>query len=177
MAEPYIGEIKIFACGYAPQGWAKCDGSSMQISQNAALNALLGNTYGGDLKTYFNLPDMRGRSPLNFTTYTATLAKGLSVASLGNSGGAEAVTLNLTQIPGHNHIMGAVSSQGDQLNPTGNFYAGANGNQIYGTDTALTAFDPVMCGSTGGGAAHDNMQPFVVLNFCIATSGVWPPRQ
>lgn len=179
MSDYFLGEIRMFSFAWAPHNWALCQGQLMTITQNQALYALLGTTFGGNPPTNFNLPDLRGRvplcqgqSPISGTTYQ----QGSTYA-----GGAETVTLNAAQVPAHTHTVKAISAQGT---------AGPSDGIISSLKTAVTptvysavptsgaTFQPLNAGTVSpvGGAAHSNMQPFTVANFCIATSGIFPAR-
>lgn len=179
MTDPFLGEIRINSFNYAPKGWASCDGQSMIIQQNAALYALLGVAFGGDGKTNFNLPDLRGRTPVGNYTNSGTIGQ-LTHYNIGAAGGAETVTLTTTQIPAHTHTWQAVNTAAANLTPADNLYA-QSPSTLY---TALPAtgsqglvpFNPKIMGNAGGGQAHNNMQPFLALNFVIALSGTFPPR-
>lgn len=176
MAEPFIGEIRLFTFNFAPQNWAKCDGQLLQINQNAALYSLLGVRFGGNPSANFNLPDLRGRTPICMGQGGASL----TAYNIGDKGGAETVALAADQTP-HYHVAGVVTALGDKGGPTGRFIASApTGINMYlnnmGTTTAMTALHPDTVGSAGGGQGHPNMQPFLALNFCIALLGVYPPR-
>lgn len=172
MADPFVGEIKINAFGFAPRGWSTCDGQVMTMNQNAALYALLGTYYGGDGKTTFCLPDLRGRTPVHFgvspsgTTY-----------NIGTAAGAETVTIAISTMPNHNHQCFGVAVAANKAPPTGNFYAQPSVNIYVSPPSALTPLHPSTVSSAGGGQAHNNMQPSLTLNFCIATVGYFPPRQ
>jgi len=172
MADPFVAEIRIFPFNFAPRGWAFCDGQLMPISQNTALFSLLGTTYGGDGKSTFALPDLKGRSPLQ-----AGRGPGLSERWLGESGGAAEVTLTADQVPGHAHGLQA-STSATSGSPAGGSLANvANGAAAYrmpGAATKLMAADSVA--TAGGGAPHNNRQPYLALHFCIAMQGVYPPR-
>ena len=193
MADPFIGEIRIFAGNYAPQDWALCDGRSLNIQGNEALYAVIGNIYGGDAKT-FKLPDLRGRVPVSMGA-----GAGLTPRTVGQSGGAEGVTLTAAQMPAHNHSATSSSASATFKQPAstavGTLATPAN-NYIAAPASAgkaLNAFsatsDTQMAGSsvsinvnttisnTGGGQPHMNMQPFLCVNFIIALSGLFPPRQ
>jgi microcystin-dependent protein len=173
MADPYLGEIRPFAFGYAPKGWALCNGALLSIQQNAALYSLLGNTFGGDGRTTFALPDLRGRTPLH--------PDPAQQQQRGTIGGAEQVTLLPTQVPPHTHSVIASGTNADRSGAAGatpcflgatvagSSYAPASG-------ATLTPLDASAVGSIGGGQAHNNMQPSLVINFCIATTGAYPPR-
>lgn len=172
MAEPFIGEIRLFSFGFAPAYWATCDGQTLNISQNQALYALLGTTYGGNGTTTFNLPDLRGRTILHpdGTTYRE-----------GVKGGSEAVALNATsQLPAHTHGICANSDDGSTNVPTGNVLADVKETSkfAYAASKASPAAT-LAAGSiapAGGSAGHNNMQPSLTLNYCIALTGIWPSR-
>ncbi|PXF28722.1 hypothetical protein WH50_24750 [Pokkaliibacter plantistimulans] len=172
MSDAFLGEIRMFSFPFAPTSWAKCDGATMQVAQNQALFSLLGNSYGGDLKTYFNLPDLRGRTPMGNTDPNAATTPG----------GAEAVTLTVAQIPLHNHDVQVTTETGTDAAAKDTFYAGVpqgvgpSPANLYGQASSnLVKIQPSLT-STGGGQAHNNMQPFLVTNFCICISGIYPPR-
>lgn len=178
MSEPFIGQIQTFGFNFAPRGWAFCDGQLLSIAQNTALFALLGTTYGGDGRTTFGLPDLRGRVPLHEGT-----GPGLSPHPLGQRAGTENTILNVNQMASHSHTqakgkMRATASPANSNDPTGNSVAlGA----LYSTDapTVDMATDSVVnpdTNDTGGGNSHDNMQPYLVLNTCIALVGIFPSR-
>ncbi len=167
MSEPFLAEVKIFGFNFAPRGWAKCDGQILPINQNQSLYSLLGTTYGGDGRTSFGLPDLRGRTPIHKS----------SSHPLGQKGGEEMHSLNVTEMPAHGHTMPALNVAGEdseteeQLPATGesNAYRPASGL----TPVAMGA-DTI--GNAGGGQGHNNMQPLTVLNFCIALQGLFPSR-
>lgn len=174
MSDAFVGEIRMLSFGWAPRGWALCNGATMLIQQNAALYSLLGIQFGGDAKVNFNLPDMRGRTPV-CSHY---------VTDQGKAGGAETVALTTAQVSPHNHALQAVTATGDQAPPTANFYASIPtppGGAVYGSATDMLTLDagtltPTGGGTTTAGLAHDNMQPFQVVNYVIALQGVYPPR-
>lgn len=172
MAEPFIGEIRLFGFGFAPKGWATCDGQLLTISQNQALYALIGITYGGNGTTNFNLPDLRGRTMLHRSTTDPTYLEGAK-------GGTETVFLTSTsQLPAHTHALCANSAAGSTNAPSNTVPAAVatTTNQFaYATAKASPAVALHSLTSTGG-AAHNNMQPTLTLNFCIALSGVFPSR-
>lgn len=167
MADPFLGEIRTFSFNIVPQGWASCDGQLLQITQNNALYSLLGIRYGGDGKTNFNLPDFRGRAPIHYTTgYT-----------IGSRAGSETVTLTTTQIPAHTHGLQATSNTTTVNTPGGNALASSpTSYPIYIDSANLVQMNANALANEGGGAGHNNMQPVLVLNFCIATTGIYPPR-
>ena len=163
MAEPFLSEIRIMSFGFAPKGWAMCNGQLLPINQNQALFSLLGTTYGGDGRVNFALPDQRARTPIHVG----------SGHTLGEKGGSDSVTLNLQQIPTHVHVMNASSAaSGGNNSPVNRFLGGAA--DAYHTATALTPFRAGTITNTGGSQAHLNDQPFLVLTFCIALQGIFP---
>ena len=173
MSDQFLAEIRIFPFNFPPTGWAFCDGQIMPISQNTALFSLLGTTYGGDGKSTFALPDMQGNAPMQ-----PGQGQGLSLRDLGEMSGVESVTLLQTEIPFHTHFLRASPDQGDSTVPSPAFsLAGAIGGNIYAsgspplTNMAFQALPPA-----GGGLPHNNMQPYLTLNFCIALQGIFPAR-
>lgn len=171
--DPFIGEIRIFTCNYAPKGWAFCNGQSLLIAQNSALFSILGNVYGGDGRTTFNLPDLRDRVPLFWGQ-----APGLSVYTIGETGGVDTVTLTLNQLAAHNHVPMAATGNG-QSSPIGNTWgtgAGRTPPPMYVSSTPNTMMSASILNPTGGGLAHNNLQPYLALNFCIAVQGMFPTR-
>lgn len=172
MSEPFLGEIRMFGGNFAPTGWAMCNGQLMSISQNTALFALLGTTYGGDGVTTFELPDLQGRLPI----HQGTDPSGNSYV-IGQRAGEEFVTLTVNQMPSHAHQMVAASDASSQSLPVGNLTANttAAGVNLYGSGTAA-AMAPAAINSVGGSQPHDNSMPFVVVNFIIALEGIFPSR-
>ena len=172
MSEPFVAEIRIFGFSFAPKGWAFCNGALLSISQNTALFSLLGTTYGGDGKSNFALPDMQGRVPLH-----PGQGPGLSLFDLGESGGEEIVTLLSNQIPAHTHPANCTNAVGTSYDPTGNVWStdGA-GNNEYGSGPVAGQMSPSAVLPTGGSQPHDNIQPSLVMNFCIALQGIFPAR-
>ena len=162
MAEPFLSEIRIMSFNFAPKGWAMCDGQLLPINQNQALFSLLGTTYGGDGRVNFALPDLRARVPIHLG----------SGHTLGERGGEQAHTLLISELPMHTHVQQASPSTGDAVNPTGAVLA-AMSNAYRGADNATT-LNPASVTDVGGGQAHENMQPFLVLTFCIALQGIFP---
>jgi microcystin-dependent protein len=172
MADPFVAEIRIFPFNFPPKGWAFCDGQLLPISQNTALFSLCGTFYGGDGKSTFALPNLRGNAPMH-----TGQGQGLSERFLGETAGAETVTLLQSEIPAHTHVMRASPDPGDNTVPgPGVALAGSIGGAIYGpTPNATAAFQAVA--PAGASLPHNNMQPYLTLNFCIALQGVFPPRQ
>ena len=171
--EPFVGEIMLFAGNFAPQGWAFCDGQLLPIGPNQGLFSLLGTYYGGDGQTTFALPDLRGRVPMHTGSGPGP---GLSPRSLGESGGAENVTLNAAQMPGHTHALQVDSANGTTASPGGALLArDPAGTPAYGVN-ASAALSPQAIASAGGGQAHQNMPPFLAINYCIAIQGIYPTR-
>ena len=174
MAEPFLGEMKINGFNFAPKGWATCDGQILPITQNSALFSLLGTYYGGNGTSTFALPDFRGRTPMHWGQ-----GSGLSGYSIGENGGAEAVSILVGQMPSHTHTLGGASSAGAVINPSGAMYATAPaGATVYGAAQGQsTSLAPGTIGTSAGGSVpHQNMQPFLTLNFCIALAGIYPSR-
>ena len=167
MAEPFLSEIRIMSFGFAPKGWALCDGQLLPINQNQALFSLLGTTYGGDGRVNFGLPNLQGRAPIHVG----------SGHTLGERGGEQAHTLTIAEVPTHVHTLRA-SPQSDNTNVAlsgGNFLASPL-SQTYSNPTSPGAMDPSVLATVGGSQAHLNMQPFLVLNFSIALQGIFPSQ-
>jgi microcystin-dependent protein len=167
--DPFIGEIILFAGNFAPRGWALCDGALLPISQNTALFSILGTTYGGDGRTTFGLPDLRGRVAVHPGT-----GPGLTTRLLGEKAGGETASVSIEQMPAHGHRVTAASERGDSADPTNNVPAGDPDEPYIGTGTAAMA--ATMIQSTGGGQSHANMQPFLGVHFIIALVGIYPSR-
>lgn len=172
MSTPYVGEIRMFAGNFAPVGWAFCQGQPLSISENPTLFALIGTTYGGDGRSTFALPDLQGRFPLHTGS-----GPGLSDYFIGQMGGTESVTLSTAQMPAHNHNANCSGGTGNAGTPAGNYWstdpAGATAayNENGGAAMAAGAI-----GTTGGSLPHDNMSPFVAVNFIISLFGVFPSQ-
>ena len=169
MSEPFLAEVRIVGFNFAPRGWAFCDGQILPISQNQSLYSLLGTTYGGDGRTSFALPDLRGRSPIHVGSSNG------SVHLLGQKGGEETHTLNAAEMPQHRHVLKASSTSGNNPIPQNNILA-SSPNPVYHEANNLVAMSSATLASVGGGQAHNNMQPTLVLNFCIALRGLFPSR-
>lgn len=164
MTTPFIAEIRIFPMNFAPKGWAMCNGQVLPISQNTALFAILGFTYGGNGTNTFALPDLRGRRPLHFSPAIPE----------GQSAGEETVTLTEGQIGAHSHLANAESAGGTSPTPQADVWAGSQGNQ-YGSPAAVT-LDPATIAPSGSSFPHDNLSPYLTLNYCIALQGIFPSR-
>ncbi|MFK7972209.1 MAG: phage tail protein [Bacteroidia bacterium] len=164
MSEPFLAEIRIMGFNFAPRGWAQCDGQILPINQNQSLYSLLGTTYGGDGRTSFALPDLRGRVPIHRS----------SSHSLGSKSGTEVHSLTEAEMASHNHEVRAKSTNGNSPLTAGNTLASYNNG--YADASSLVEMPPGTTSSAGGGQAHDNMQPYTTLNFCIAIIGLFPSR-
>ncbi len=168
MSEPFIGQIQQFGFNFAPRGWAFCQGQLLSIAQNTALFSLLGTMYGGDGQVTFGLPDMRGRISLHFGQ-----SPGTSNYTQGEVSGTESVTLLSTQLPGHNHMVNASTGQKLVAAPSNNNLGGFAMYTNAGLDSVM---DPAMLKPSGGNQPHENRQPFLVINWCIALEGIFPSR-
>ena len=173
MPDPFIGQIQPFGFNFAPRGWAKCDGQLLAISSNTALFSLLGTIYGGDGRTTFALPDLRGRVGLH-----AGNGPGLSNRVIGEKSGAETVTLNTQQMPSHNHTVGCTNQLGNQGAPEGQVMSAEDTNaaDIYHDGAPDKTMNAAAISDTGGNQAHNNMQPYQVINYIIALQGTFPSR-
>jgi microcystin-dependent protein len=165
--DTFLGEIRIMSFGFAPRGWAQCDGQLLAINQNQALFSLLGTMYGGNGQNTFALPDLRGRSPLHFG------AQNGPTRTQGEMGGTESHTLQAFEMPQHAHMLNVVNKPGTALAPAGNYLAAHRGGYAEAGDVALAAGT---VSNTGGSQPHPNMSPFLALNFCIAIQGIFPSR-
>jgi microcystin-dependent protein len=164
MSEPFLGEIKIISWNFPPKGWTFCNGQLLPINQNQALFSILGTTYGGDGRTTFGLPDLQGRSPVHVS----------NGVSLGEQGGETAHTLNISELPAHNHIPVGSSNSADQTSPSGNLWSTQSTNPYAGAPN--NSMNPNCITATGGSQPHENMSPYLVLNFVIALQGIFPSR-
>ena len=174
MSSPFVAEIRIFPFNFAPTGWAFCDGQILPISQNTALFALLGTVYGGDGKSTFALPDMQGNAPMQ-----PGQGQGLSLRDLGEMSGVESITLLQSEIPVHTHTIGTMTDPGNlQLPGPDRSLARSVNATAYQSNTSanLQMMAPQSLSLAGGGLPHNNMQPYLTLNFCIALQGIFPPR-
>lgn len=166
--EPYLSQINMFGFNFSPRGWALCDGQVLPINQNQALFALIGNAFGGDGRTTLGLPEMRGRTPLFFG--------GPMSPHMGASGGAEAVAITSSTMPTHTHTVLANVTEATTNEPSGKVLAtSSSGKEFYNTDSYVPMFSDAVS-SVGGGQPHENMQPSLVVNFCMAIQGVFPSR-
>jgi microcystin-dependent protein len=166
--EPFLAEIIMFGGNFAPRGWALCDGQLLAINEYQALFSLLGTTYGGDGRTSFGLPDLRGRVSIHPGS-----GPGLTTRQLGQKGGTENNTLTTAQLPAHNHAL-AAKEEGNAADPSGTFIAGT-GSNAFGT-TADRTMNAAAISNTGGGQSVNNIQPFQCVNYIIALQGVFPSR-
>jgi len=172
MADPFVAEIRIFPFNFPPKGWAFCQGQILPISQNTALFSLLGTTYGGDGKSTFALPDLQGNVPMH-----PGQGPGLSLHDLGEVGGSTTVTLLESEIPSHSHPWLASPDDGDLKAPSSNrCLARSIGGSAWAPASSLVPMAFQALTPTGGSLPHNNMQPYLTLNFCIALQGVFPPR-
>lgn len=179
MSDYYLGEIRAFPWTWAPRGWALCNGALLPISQNQALFSLLGVTYGGDGRVTFALPNLNGRAALG----QGTSPDSGEVYDSGGIGGAESVTLDTAQMPMHTHPVTAANENATIPAPGTNYLAqpvvsltDSTPVNLYSTPTNLVSLDPTAVSPSGGGQPHANMQPFLVMNYCIAMSGIFPTR-
>lgn len=173
MSEPFVGEIRMFAGNFAPRGWAFCDGQLLAVSQNDALFSLLGTIYGGDGRTTFGLPDLRGRIPIH-----AGHGPGLSERRLGSKGGAEKETLTVNQIPSHTHAMQASDSSPERATPSGSVLSRSNTVNIYRSNptSGFVNMSSQAIANVGGSRSHTNLMPFLCVHFIIALVGIYPSR-
>ncbi len=170
MSEPFVGEIRMFAGNFAPRGWAFCDGQLLMISQNDALFSLFGTFYGGNGRTTFGLPDMRGRLPVH-----AGSGPGLSRRTLGSKSGSEQVAIGTNQLPSHNHGPVLVTvADGDTADPQNNLPSRTDNLNIYSTAVPDATMATSSFTSTGGSQAHTNIMPYLCVNFIVALFGVFP---
>src|SRR5262245_51599705 len=166
MAEPYLSEIRIMSFNFPPKGWALCNGQLLPINQNQALFSVLGTTYGGDGRVNFALPNLQGRTPIH---------RG-SGFTIGEQGGEENHTLNLGELPGHVHSLQGTSNTGTQQVPVSGLSGVAAEQPYLPPDTNMKQLNLATISDVGGSGLHPNMQPFLVLTFCIALQGIFPSQ-
>ena len=178
MSEPFIGEIRIWACNYAPRNWALCNGGFIPISENTALFSIIGTMYGGDGRTTMKLPNLQGRAPMAWGQ-----APGLSYHIQGESSGWAEIPLTEDNIPSHNHVITGVKASGTSGSPDTSLFMGLDtpstgDNIVYlsKTDTPNTSLAEETLGTAGSSVSHENMQPYLTVNFCIALAGIYPTR-
>jgi microcystin-dependent protein len=171
MSEPFVGEIRMFAGNFAPRGWAFCDGQLLAVSQNDALFSLLGTIYGGDGRTTFGLPDVRGRIPIH-----AGQGPGLSERRLGAKSGSETETLTVNQLPSHSHELKALQQNASTPNASGNLLAQTPTVDLYIGDTQTGSMSNNSITSVGGSRSHTNLMPFLCIHYIIALVGIYPSR-
>jgi microcystin-dependent protein len=172
MSEPFLGEIRVFAFGFAPNGWALCNGQLLPIAQNTALFSILGTTFGGDGRTTFGLPNLAGNVVVDAGSGT-----GLTARAPGSTGGTTAETIVAATMPSHNHPANCNSGNGNQPAPGGNFWAAETGGTNVYSASGNAQMAPGALSTTGGAQSHSNLQPYLVLNYCIALQGIYPTRQ
>jgi len=166
MAEPFVGEIRTFAFGIVPRGWALCNGQLLQINSNQALYSIIGNRYGGDGRVNFALPNLQGRTPIHMS----------SSYPIATAGGETAHTLTINEMPQHTHQAQGSSVNADNSKAEGNTWAAtATTRPIYAA-SANTTLNAAAIGTTGASQAHNNMQPYTTVSFCIALQGIYPSR-
>ncbi len=169
MADPFVAEIRIAPFNFAPRGWAFCNGQLLPLSQNTALFSLLGTTYGGNGKSNFALPDLQGRAPMH-----PGQGPGLSLHDLGETGGSDTVTLLQSEIPAHSHALFASPLPAATNNAAGQYWARVA--RFYNSPTTAVDMSPQAIAPVGSSFPHNNLQPYLALNFIIALQGVFPPR-
>lgn len=171
MSDPFLAEIRIFTGGFAPKGWAQCDGQLLAISQNTALFSLVGTTYGGNGQSTFALPGLQGAAPMQ-----SGQGPGLSTRDLGEQGGEQSVTLLETEMPSHSHSLLASNQLATVPDPQQHSLARANANAYATSPATFTPMSPNALGPVGGALPHNNMPPYLALNFIIALQGIFPQR-
>jgi len=172
MSDPFLGEIRVFGFDYPPQGWANCAGQLLSISQNTALFSILGTSFGGNGTTTFALPNLPGNVPVH-----VGVGPGLTPRTLGEAGGTPEVTLDMGEMPAHSHAANCNSGPGTSYGPTNNVWASDAGGASEYASAANVQMAANALAPAGGGQPHDNQQPYLVLNFCIALQGIYPPRE
>ena len=170
MAEPFLGEVRMFGFNYSPREWAFCNGNTIALGQNPALYSLLGTAFGGNGTTTFQLPDIRGRTPVH---------RDAATQPMGEAGGVESVLLTVTEMPSHTHTLQAFSAEGNRHTAGGEadrVFASSNTGNVYVSTTPLAKMNSATCSYVGQSQGHYNMQPSLAINFCIALQGVYPSR-
>ncbi len=172
MAQPFLGEIRLFGFGFAPKGFALCNGQTLPISQNQALFSLLGTTYGGNGTTTFGLPNLQGRTPI----HVGSSSQGSTTQ--GTFAGSETVTLTINTMPAHTHALVGTSTVADKRPAAAHSFANdtSPAANFYAPPGPVVTISPQSITNTGGGAPHDNMQPYLVMNYCLALQGIFPSR-
>ncbi|WP_338554406.1 tail fiber protein [Paenibacillus sp. KS-LC4] len=164
--EPFVGEIRAFPYGFTPKGWASCNGQLLQIAANQALYSLLGTYYGGDGRNSFALPNLQGRVPIHVGPQTP----------IGSAAGEAAHTLTVEEMPMHTHQLSASTETADQITPSGNIWANTPFTPYAPLSSSNVRMNAGAIAAVGGSQPHNNMQPYLALNYCIATMGIFPPR-
>ncbi len=170
-ATPLLGQVMLVGFNFCPRGWVAAEGQLLNISSYSALFSLYGTIYGGDGRTTFGLPDLRGRVPIG-----QGQGAGLQDYNEGARGGAETVTLSEAQLPAHRHTLNADNDGGDSDTPSGNFLGSERRSDIYSTDTSDASMNSGAIATTGGGLAHENRPPYLAMRYCVATEGIFPSR-
>ena len=171
MADPFVAEIRIFGFNFAPRGWAMCNGQILPLSQSTALFSLLGTNYGGNGQSNFGLPNLQARAPMH-----PGQGPGLSLHDLAETGGSESVTLLESEIPSHTHTLMASSVNSQLISPANNSLGRGNPVKLYSPTATLTKMGNSSIAGAGSSNPHNNMMPYLTMNFCIALQGVYPPR-
>lgn len=169
--EPFLGEIMMVGYTFCPRSWAEANGQLLPISNNSALYSLYGTTFGGDGRTTFALPDLRGRVPMHLGQ-----GPGLSNRTLGQQGGSETNTLTTNQLPSHSHSLNGATAAANAVDPSGNVLANTGRSDTYTSSAPNAQMNSGSIGATGGGQAVNNMQPFLTIRYCVALNGVYPSR-
>ena len=171
MSEPFVGEIRMFAGNFAPRGWAFCDGQLLAVSQNDALFSLLGTIYGGDGRTTFGLPDLRGRVPIH-----AGSGPGLTPRRLGAKAGTEKETLTVNQLAAHSHSTSVSTAAGTQSAPAGEYLGASPNVRVFRPENQNASMNDATLSKVGGSRSHTNLMPFLCVHFIIALFGIYPSR-